>query len=163
VRRDILRNGSCGFNPAIQGASLGMYRVLLLALYFSQLIIIQTLRWMEKGERFVFPFYGHISQFGIRSFPVLDTFLQRKWNTLPKLNSRLSRGHPATEEGLPGIRKLLQVSFRSQETVCFAIGAAQAKTINGGWHYSLCTYGRMASKKRDKYGKASHVCCATGK
>jgi transketolase len=54
-------------------------------------------------------------------------FSPEEMHTFRKLNSRL-QGHPATEEGLPGIRI---ASGSLGQGLSVAIGAAQAKKING--------------------------------
>jgi len=87
------------------------------------------------GEDLFFLSNGHIS-------PVFYSVLSRsgyfpvaELATFRKLNSRL-QGHPTTHEGLPGIR---MASGSLGQGMSVAIGAAQAKKLNGDNHliYSL--------------------------
>ena len=133
VRRDIVR-----MVHAVQsghpGGSLGCTD-LLVQLYFDTMTIQPDAFDMDgKGEDVFFLSNGHIS-------PVWYSVLARRVlpceriGTFRKLNSRL-QGHPATEEGLPGIRV---ASGSLGQGLSVALGAAQVKTLNGEdtWVYSL--------------------------
>lgn len=126
VRRDIVRmvHGAASGHP---GGSLGCTE-LLVKLYFDTLHLDPD-RFDMNGwdEDLFFLSNGHIS-------PVWYSVLARKGffpvaelATFRKLNSRL-QGHPATEEGLPGIRV---ASGSLGQGLSVAIGAAQVKQMRG--------------------------------
>jgi transketolase len=125
VRRDILR-----MVHAVQsghpGASLGCTEFFV-ALYFSQLNHNPDFKMDGKGEDLFFLSNGHISPVWYSVLSRSGYFSPEEMNTFRKLNSRL-QGHPATEEGLPGIRI---ASGSLGQGMSVAIGAAQAKKING--------------------------------
>ena len=134
VRRDIVR-----MVHAVQsghpGGSLGCTD-LLVQLYFDTMNVNPASFDMDgRGEDLFFLSNGHIS-------PVWYSVLARRgyfpvWElaTFRKLNSRL-QGHPATEEGLPGIRV---ASGSLGQGLSVALGAAQVKKLAGEdtWVYSL--------------------------
>ena len=134
VRRDIVRmvHGASSGHP---GGSLGCTDFLV-KLYFEEMQIDPSNWSMDgKGEDLFFLSNGHIS-------PVWYSVLSRRGYfdvpelaTFRKLNSRL-QGHPATEEGLPGIRI---ASGSLGQGLSVACGAAQAKQLNGEdrWVYTL--------------------------
>lgn len=134
VRRDIVRmvHGASSGHP---GGSLGCTDFLV-KLYFEEMQIDPSNWSMDgKGEDLFFLSNGHIS-------PVWYSVLSRRGYfdvpelaTFRKLNSRL-QGHPATEEGLPGIRI---ASGSLGQGLSVACGAAQAKKLNGEdrWVYTL--------------------------
>ncbi len=134
VRRDIVRmvHGASSGHP---GGSLGCTDFLV-KLYFEEMQIDPSNWSMDgKGEDLFFLSNGHIS-------PVWYSVLSRRGYfdvpelaTFRKLNSRL-QGHPATEEGLPGIRV---ASGSLGQGLSVACGAAQAKKLNGEdrWVYTL--------------------------
>lgn len=134
VRRDIVRmvHGASSGHP---GGSLGCTDFLV-KLYFEEMQIDPSNWNMDgKGEDLFFLSNGHIS-------PVWYSVLSRRGYfdvpelaTFRKLNSRL-QGHPATEEGLPGIRV---ASGSLGQGLSVACGAAQAKKLNGEdrWVYTL--------------------------
>ena len=64
--------------------------------------------------------------FGIRYLPEEDTFHVSELATFRKLNSRL-QGHPATHEGLEGIR---MASGSLGQGLSVALGTCQAKKLN---------------------------------
>lgn len=125
VRRDILR-----MVHAVQsghpGASLGCTEFFV-ALYFDQLNHDSNFKMEGKGEDLFFLSNGHISPVWYSVLSRSGYFSPEEMNTFRKLNSRL-QGHPATEEGLPGIRI---ASGSLGQGMSVAIGAAQAKKIDG--------------------------------
>ncbi|PZX55843.1 transketolase [Algoriphagus chordae] len=125
VRRDILR-----MVHAVQsghpGASLGCTEFFV-ALYFDQLNHDSNFKMEGKGEDLFFLSNGHISPVWYSVLARSGYFSPEEMTTFRKLNSRL-QGHPATEEGLPGIRI---ASGSLGQGMSVAIGAAQAKKIDG--------------------------------
>lgn len=134
VRRDIVRmvHAQSSGHP---GGSLGCTDFFV-ALYF-EIMNIDASKWnMDgEGEDVFFLSNGHIS-------PVWYSVLARKGyfkvdelSTFRQINSRL-QGHPATEEGLPGIRI---ASGSLGQGMSVGIGAALAKKLNGddSWVFTL--------------------------
>ncbi len=125
VRRDCLR-----MVHAVQsghpGASLGCTEFFV-ALYFNQLNHDPNFKMEGKGEDLFFLSNGHISPVWYSVLSRSGYFEPEEMKTFRKLNSRL-QGHPATEEGLPGIRI---ASGSLGQGMSVAIGAAQAKKIDG--------------------------------
>ena len=78
------------------------------------------------GEDVFFLSNGHISPVWYSVLARSGYFEVSELSTFRKLDSRL-QGHPATEEGLPGIRI---ASGSLGQGLSAAIGAAQAKTLN---------------------------------
>ena len=133
VRRDILRMVHA-VNSGHPGGSLGCAEFFV-ALYQELLDRKPGFDMNGIGEDLFFLSNGHIS-------PVFYSVLSRsgyfpvaELATFRKLNSRL-QGHPTTHEGLPGIR---MASGSLGQGMSVAIGAAQAKKLNGDNHliYSL--------------------------
>ncbi|MFK7905654.1 MAG: transketolase [Chitinophagales bacterium] len=133
VRRDIIRmvSSAASGHP---GASLGCADFLT-TLYFEVMDRKEGFKMDGIGEDVFFLSNGHIS-------PVFYSVLGRsgyfpvpEMATFRKLNSRL-QGHPATEEGLPGIRI---ASGSLGQGLSVAIGTALAKKQNNDHHivYSL--------------------------
>ena len=79
------------------------------------------------GEDLFFLSNGHISPVWYSVLARSGYFPVDELKTFRKLNSRL-QGHPATEEGLPGIRA---ASGSLGQGLSMAIGAAQSKKLNG--------------------------------
>jgi transketolase len=136
VRRDIVRmtNGASSGHP---GGSLGCTDFLV-ALYWK-IMSIDPQNWdMDgKNEDVFFLSNGHIS-------PVWYSVLSRKGyfpvpelSTFRKINSRL-QGHPATEEGLPGIRI---ASGSLGQGMSAALGTALSKKLNGDSHTVFSLHG----------------------
>lgn len=124
VRRDILRMVH-KVNSGHPGGSLGCAEFLV-ALYFKTMKLKPGFDMDGIDEDVFFLSNGHIS-------PVFYSVLARKGyfpveelNTFRLLNSRL-QGHPATHEGLPGIRI---ASGSLGQGMSVALGAAQAKKLN---------------------------------
>ena len=134
VRRDIVR-----MVHAVQsghpGGSLGCTD-LLVKLYFDTMRVDASNFTMDgQGEDLFFLSNGHISPVWYSVLARRGYFPVNELATFRKLNTRL-QGHPATEEGLPGIRV---ASGSLGQGLSVALGAAQAKLLNGEgtWVYSL--------------------------
>ncbi len=136
VRRDIIRmtNRAASGHP---GGSLGSTDFLV-ALYFNILNHNpENFKMDGIGEDLFFLSIGHIS-------PVFYSVLARsgyfdieELNTFRILNSRL-QGHPATEEGLPGIRI---ASGSLGQGLSVAAGASLAKRLNEDDSLVFCLLG----------------------
>ena len=133
VRRDIVR-----MVHAVQsghpGGSLGCTD-LLVQLYFDTMNINPDAFDMDGACEDFFSFKRHISPVWYSVLARRGYFPVKELSTFRKLNSRL-QGHPATEEGLPGIRV---ASGSLGQGLSVALGAAQVKKLNGEntWVYSL--------------------------
>lgn len=134
VRRDIVR-----MVHAVQsghpGGSLGCTD-LLVKLYFDTMKVSPEKFDMDgTNEDLFFLSNGHISPVWYSVLARRGYFPVSELATFRRLNSRL-QGHPATEEGLPGIRV---ASGSLGQGLSVALGAAQAKILNGEstWVYSL--------------------------
>ena len=126
VRRDIVR-----MVHAVQsghpGGSLGCTE-LLVQLYFDTMSLKKDHFDMDGVDEDVFFLSnGHISPVWYSVLARRGYFPVNELATFRKLNSRL-QGHPATEEGLPGIRV---ASGSLGQGLSVALGAAQSKTLNG--------------------------------
>jgi transketolase len=124
VRRDILRMvHAC--QSGHPGASLGCTEFFV-ALYFDQMTNNPDFNLDGAGEDLFFLSNGHISPVWYSVLARSGYFDTSELKTFRKINSRL-QGHPATEEGLPGIRI---ASGSLGQGLSVAIGAALAKKIN---------------------------------
>lgn len=126
VRRDIVRmvHGAASGHP---GGSLGCTD-LVVKLYFDRMHVVPEPFNMDgTGEDLFFLSNGHISQMWYSVLARRGYFPVAELATFRKLNTRL-QGHPATEEGLPGIRV---ASGSLGQGLSVALGAAQAKRLNG--------------------------------
>ena len=140
VRRDVVR-----MVHAVQsghpGGSLGCADFLT-ALYFGILRINPKEFTMDGiNEDLFFLSNGHISPVWYSVLARSGYFEVAELATFRKLNTRL-QGHPATHEGLPGIRV---ASGSLGQGLSVAIGAALAKKLNNDAHlvYSLHGDGEM--------------------
>ncbi|SEI88424.1 transketolase [Cyclobacterium xiamenense] len=125
VRRDILRMvHAC--QSGHPGASLGCTEFFV-ALYFDQMKHSNSFNPDGIGEDLFFLSNGHISPVWYSVLSRSGYFDTEELKTFRKINSRL-QGHPATEEGLPGIRV---ASGSLGQGLSVAIGAALAKKLNG--------------------------------
>jgi transketolase len=124
VRRDIVRmvHAVASGHP---GGSLGCTD-LFVALYFHVLDINTDFDMDGKGEDLFFLSNGHISPVWYSVLARRGFFEVKELATFRKINSRL-QGHPATHEGLPGIRI---ASGSLGQGVSVAIGAALAKKLD---------------------------------
>lgn len=126
VRRDVLR-----MVHAVQsghpGGALGSTEFMV-ALYFEIMKTNPTNFTMEgRNEDLFFLSNGHLSALWYSVLARKGYFPVEELSTFRKLNSRL-QGHPATAEGLPGIRV---ASGSLGQGLSVAIGAAMAKKLNG--------------------------------
>ena len=135
VRRDILRMVH-KVNSGHPGGSLGCTEFFV-ALYNETMELKEGFDMDGKGEDLFFLSNGHIS-------PVFYSVLARKGyfpieelSTFRLINSRL-QGHPTTHEGLPGIRV---ASGSLGQGMSVALGAAQAKKLNGDDHLVFSLHG----------------------
>jgi len=124
VRRDIVRMVHA-VNSGHPGGSLGCTDFLV-ALYGHIMKHNPSFDMDAKEEDVFFLSNGHISPVWYSTLARCGYFDVSELNTFRKLNSRL-QGHPATEEGLPGIRV---ASGSLGQGLSVAIGAALAKKLN---------------------------------
>lgn len=140
VRRDIIRmvfNCQSG-HP---GASLGCTEFFV-ALYGHIMRHSAKPFQMEgKGEDLFFLSNGHISPVWYSVLARTGYFEPKEMATFRKINTRL-QGHPATHEGLPGIRV---ASGSLGQGLSVAIGAALAKRLDGDdrWIFALTGDGEL--------------------
>ncbi len=125
VRRDIIRQtnfATCG-HP---GASLGCTDFLT-ALYFEVMDHDPSFNMEGRNEDVFFLSNGHISPAWYSILAHSGYFEVAELATFRKLNTRL-QGHPATHEGLPGVRV---ASGSLGQGLSVAIGTALAKRLDG--------------------------------
>ncbi len=135
VRRDIIRmvhQATCG-HP---GASLGCADFFT-ALYFEVLDHDNDFNMKGENEDVFFLSNGHISPVWYSVLARSGYFPVEELATFRKLNSRL-QGHPATHEGLPGIRI---ASGSLGQGLSVSIGAALTKRLNGDDKLVYCLTG----------------------
>jgi len=126
VRRDILR-----MVHAVQsghpGGSLGCTEFFV-SLYLEVMdYSAREFNMDGVGEDLFFLSNGHISPVWYSTLSFAGFIDRAELSTFRKLNSRL-QGHPATEEGLPGIRVASGSLGQGMSVAC---GAALAKKLNG--------------------------------
>ena len=129
VRRDIIRmvHGCQSGHP---GGSLGATDIVT-ALYFDQMQIDPNhFRMDGNGEDMFFLSNGHISPMFYSILARRGYFPVKELATFRRLGTRL-QGHPTTAEGLPGVRI---ASGSLGQGLSVAVGAAQAKKLNGDQH-----------------------------
>lgn len=133
TRRDILRMVH-KVNSGHPGASLGCTEFFI-ALYNEIMELKEGFDMDGKDEDIFFLSNGHISPIFYSTLARKGYFPVEELNTFRLIDSRL-QGHPATHEGLPGIRV---ASGSLGQGMSVAIGAALAKKLNGDTHliYSL--------------------------
>jgi transketolase len=136
IRRDVIRmiHGAASGHP---GASLGCAD-LFTVLYFE--IIKPDARNFKingKNEDLFFLSNGHLSAGWYSTMARYGFFDIRELGTFRKLGSRL-QGHPATHEGLPGIRI---ASGSLGQGLSVASGAALSKRLNKDPHLVYCLTG----------------------
>lgn len=116
-----------GASSGHPGGSLGCTD-LVVKLYFDRMHVVPEPFNMDgAGEDLFFLSNGHISPMWYSVLARRGYFPVAELATFRKLNTRL-QGHPATEEGLPGIRV---ASGSLGQGLSVALGAAQAKQLNG--------------------------------
>ena len=129
VRRDIIRM-THGCQSGHPGGSLGATDIVT-ALYFDQMQINPAQFRMDgNGEDMFFLSNGHISPMLYSIMARRGYFPVNELATFRRLGTRL-QGHPTTTEGLPGIRI---ASGSLGQGLSVAVGAAQAKKLNGDKH-----------------------------
>lgn len=136
VRRDIVRmvNGASSGHP---GGPLGSADFLV-ALYFKIMKPDPERFTMDGvGEDLFFLSNGHLSAGWYSVLARYGYFGTVELGTFRKLGSRL-QGHPATAEGLPGVR---MSSGSLGQGLSVAVGAAIAKKLNGDEHLVYCLLG----------------------
>jgi transketolase len=124
VRRDILRMVHAQ-NSGHPGGSLGCTDFLV-ALYFKILTHNSKFSMDGKDEDLFFLSNGHISPLFYSVLARSGYFNTKELSTFRKIDSRL-QGHPATEEGLPGVRI---ASGSLGQGLSVALGACLAKKLN---------------------------------
>lgn len=124
VRRDIVRM-THGANSGHPGGSLGCADFLTV-LYFNVMKHNPQFSMDGQGEDIFFLSNGHISPVWYSILARAGYFPVSELSTFREINSRL-QGHPATEEGLPGIRV---ASGSLGQGLSVAIGTALAKKLN---------------------------------
>ncbi|GER60947.1 transketolase [Patiriisocius marinus] len=139
VRRDIVRQVH-KVNSGHPGGSLGCAEFLV-ALYQEVMERKEGFDMNGIEEDLFFLSNGHISPVFYSVLARSGYFPVEELNTFRLLNSRL-QGHPTTHEGLPGIR---MASGSLGQGISVAIGAAEAKKLNGDRHlvYALCGDGEL--------------------
>lgn len=136
VRRDILR-----MVHAVQsghpGGSMGCTEFFI-SLFFNHLRH-DPAQWSMDGREqdLFFLSNGHISPVFYSVLARSGYFAVEELATFRRLNSRL-QGHPATKEGLPGVRI---ASGSLGQGMSVAIGAALAKKLNGDKHIVYTLHG----------------------
>ena len=135
VRRDIIRQTSDS-QSGHPGGSLGCTE-LFTALYFDIMDHDPSFNMTGKGEDLFFLSNGHISPVWYSVLARSGYFPVSELATFRAIDSRL-QGHPATHEGLPGIRV---ASGSLGQGMSVAIGAALAKKLNGDHKKVFCLTG----------------------
>jgi transketolase len=125
VRRDIVRMVHA-VNSGHPGGSLGCTEYFV-ALYNHIMKYDPSFNMDGKGEDVFFLSNGHISPVFYSTLAHAGFFDVSELATFRKIGSRL-QGHPATEEGLPGIRI---ASGSLGQGLSAAIGVAIAKKLDG--------------------------------
>ncbi len=135
TRRDILRMVH-KVNSGHPGASLGCTEFFL-ALYHEIMDLKPRFDMDGIGEDLFFLSNGHISPVFYSTLARRGYFPVEELSTFRLIDSRL-QGHPATHEGLPGIRV---ASGSLGQGMSVAIGAALAKKLNGDDHLVFSLHG----------------------
>ena len=125
VRRDIVRMVYFA-QSGHPGASLGCTEFFT-ALYFHVMKHDPSFNMSGKGEDMFFLSNGHISPVWYSVLARSGYFPVEELRTFRQIDSRL-QGHPATHEGLPGVRI---ASGSLGQGLSVAAGAALAKKLNG--------------------------------
>jgi len=133
VRRDIVRMVHA-VKSGHPGGSLGCNEFLTV-LYQDTMSYSTDFTMDGSNEDLFFLSNGHISPVFYSVLARSGFFPVSELATFRKLNTRL-QGHPTTHEGLPGVRI---ASGSLGQGMSVALGAAQAKKLNGDSHlvYSL--------------------------
>ena len=139
VRRDIVRMVYLA-QSGHPGGSLGCADFLT-ALYFHVMDHDPSFNMEGKGEDMFFLSNGHVSPLWYSVLARSGYFDINELATFREIDSRL-QGHPATHEGLPGVRI---ASGSLGQGLSVAIGAALAKKLDGDDHtvYALTGDGEL--------------------
>lgn len=124
IRRDIIRQVSA-CQSGHPGASLGCAD-LFTSLYFRVMDHDPSFKMQGKNEDLFFLSNGHISPLWYSTLARAGYFPIEELKTFRQINSRL-QGHPATHEGLPGIRV---ASGSLGQGLSVAIGVALSKKLD---------------------------------
>jgi transketolase len=136
VRRDIVRM-VYAVQSGHPGGSLGCTEFFV-ALYGAVMKhSSKPFRMEGKNQDLFFLSNGHISPVWYSVLSRSGYFPVEELKTFRKINSRL-QGHPATHEGLPGIRI---ASGSLGQGLSAAIGAALSKRLNGDSRWVFCLTG----------------------
>jgi transketolase len=135
VRRDILRQVH-KVNSGHPGGSLGCTEFFT-ALYQEIMEHDTDFNMDGKDEDLFFLSNGHISPVFYSVLARSGYFPVKELDTFRLIDSRL-QGHPTTHEGLPGIRI---ASGSLGQGMSVALGAAQAKKLNGDKHLVYTLHG----------------------
>ncbi len=135
VRRDIVRMVH-DVQSGHPGGSLGCTEFLTV-LYQKVLNYSTDFKMDGIGEDIFFLSNGHISPVIYSVLARSGFFPVKELATFRKLGTRL-QGHPTTHEGLPGIR---MSAGSLGQGMSVAIGAAQAKKMNGDKHLIYTLHG----------------------
>lgn len=136
IRRDILRmvHKPQSGHP---GGSMGCTEFFT-ALYFDVLRHNPSAFTMDgRGEDLFFLSNGHISPVLYSTLARAGYFPVSELSTFRLINTRL-QGHPTTHDGLPGVRI---ASGSLGQGLSVAVGAAQAKKLNGDTHLVYTLHG----------------------
>ncbi|WP_417887432.1 transketolase [Zunongwangia sp.] len=135
VRRDIVRQVH-KVSSGHPGGSLGCTE--FFTVLYNEIMEYSTDFDMDgKDEDLFFLSNGHISPVFYSVLARSGYFPVKELNTFRLINSRL-QGHPTTHEGLPGIRI---ASGSLGQGLSVALGAAQAKKLNGDKHLVYTLHG----------------------
>lgn len=135
VRRDIVRQVA-DVGTGHPGGSLGCTD-LLVALYFEIMKHDPSFNMEGKGEDVFILSNGHISPLFYSVLARSGYFKPEELSTFRLLNSRL-QGHPATHEGLPGVRV---ATGSLGQGISVAAGIAAAKKLDGDDRWVFCLTG----------------------
>lgn len=135
VRRDIVRMVHA-VNSGHPGGSLGCTEYFV-GLYNHIMSYDNSFNMNGDGEDMFFLSNGHISPVFYSTLARAGFFPVEELNTFRKIGSRL-QGHPATEEGLPGVRI---ASGSLGQGLSAAVGVALAKKLNNDNHHVFVLMG----------------------
>jgi transketolase len=135
TRRDILRMVH-NVNSGHPGGSLGCTEFFI-ALFYEIMELKEGFDMDGLDEDIFFLSTGHISPVWYSVLARRGYFPLEELNTFRKIDSRL-QGHPATHEGLPGIRI---ASGSLGQGMSVAIGAALSKKLNNDPHLVFSLHG----------------------
>lgn len=135
IRRDIVRMVH-KVNSGHPGGSLGCTEFFV-ALFYKIMELKGEFDMNGRDEDIFFLSNGHISPVYYSVLSRRGYFPMEELNTFRQINSRL-QGHPATHEGLPGIRI---ASGSLGQGMSVSIGAALAKKLNKDPHLVFSLHG----------------------